>query len=140
MINTKPCNNIAPQVIENITRWHHDRNLIEGTTDWNQTKKLLEEFIEVVAAQMPEQSPSKIATEVTAMVGHLLSSGRIKTVEAEHAQAALKDGLGDMGVVAINMAERNGWGYAHCLNTSYQEIKDRQGRMVDGMYVKEEDL
>ncbi|APC46061.1 MazG-like pyrophosphatase [Vibrio phage vB_VspP_pVa5] len=140
MINTKPNNNIAPQVIENITRWHEDRNLIDGTTDWNQTKKLLEEFIEVVAAQMPEKEAVSIAAKVQDMVSDLYDSGRIKPVKAEHAQAALKDGLGDMGVVAINMAERNGWGYAHCLNTSYQEIKDRRGKMIDGMYVKEEDL
>ncbi|AUR82525.1 hypothetical protein NVP1152O_043 [Vibrio phage 1.152.O._10N.222.46.E1] len=140
MLNTKPNNNIAPQVIENITRWHHDRNLIEGTTDWNQTKKLLEEFIEVVAAQMPGQDPMAIAAQVRLWTEQLYDSGRIKSVDPEDAQAALKDGLGDMGVVAINMAERNDWGYAYCLNASYQEIKDRKGKMVDGMYVKEADL
>ncbi|AUR87194.1 MazG-like pyrophosphatase [Vibrio phage 1.097.O._10N.286.49.B3] len=140
MLNTKPNNNIAPQVIENITRWHHDRNLIEGTNDWNQTKKLLEEFIEVVAAQMPGQDSMAIADQVRLWTEQLHDSGRIKAVDPEDAQAALKDGLGDMGVVAINIAERNDWGYAYCLNASYQEIKDRKGKMVDGMYVKEADL
>lgn len=140
MINTKPNNNIAPQVIENISRWHHDRNLIDGTTDWNQTKKLLEEFIEVVAAQMPGQDPMAIAVQVRTWTEQLYDAGRIKTVDPENAQTALKDGLGDMGVVAVNIAERNDWGYAYCLNASYQEIKDRKGKMVDGMYIKEEDL
>lgn len=131
----------AHQVIENITRWHHDRNLIEGTTDWNQTKKLLEEFIEVVAAQMPEQEAVSIAAKVQDMVSDLYDSGRIKSVKAEDAQAALKDGLGDMGVVAINMAERNQWSYGNdCLHGSFLEIKDRTGKMVDGMFVKQEDL
>lgn len=140
MYNTKSRNDIASRVISNITEWHMDRNLIEGTDDWNQTKKLFEEFIEVVAAQMPAKEPEVIAKQVQDWTRELLAGGRIKSVPFGSEKVALKDAIGDMGVVAINLAERNIWTYADCLHGSYLEIKDRKGKMIDGCYVKEADL
>lgn len=140
MLNTKSANKISPQVIENITRWHHDRNLIEGATTWTQSKKLLEEYIELVAAQMPEQSPDAIAEQVLTWTKELLDSGRIKTVAVEDAHDALVDSIGDQGVVAINICEREEVPYGYALHGSYMEIKDRKGRMIDGTFVKESDL
>lgn len=140
VINDIKGNNHAPFVINNIAQWHLDRNLIEGATTWTQSKKLLEEYIELIAAQMVEQSPDAISQQVHRWVDDLLVAGRIKTVAVEDAQAALKDSLGDQGVVAINIAEREGYSYTDALATSYSEIEHRKGRMVDGLYVKEEDL
>lgn len=140
MVNTKGANDIAPQVVENITRWHYDRNLIEGASTWTQSKKYLEEYVELVAAQMPEQSPDAIAAKVHAWVDELLNSGRIKTVAFEDTHDALVDSIGDMGVVGINICEREEVPFAYALHSSFMEIKDRKGRMVDGMYIKEGDL
>lgn len=50
------------------------------------------------------------------------------------------DDLGDMLVVMINIAERNGVNLEQCLEHAWNEIKDRRGRMVDGIFVKEEDI
>jgi NTP pyrophosphatase (non-canonical NTP hydrolase) len=50
------------------------------------------------------------------------------------------DDLGDMLVVMINIAERNGVNIEQCLEHAWNEIKDRRGRMVDGIFVKEEDI
>ena len=50
------------------------------------------------------------------------------------------DDIGDIMVVLINIAERNGLSLAHCLDVAYHDIKDRKGRMVDGIFVKEGDL
>lgn len=50
------------------------------------------------------------------------------------------DDIGDMLVVLINIAERNGLTLQHCLDVAYDDIKDRKGRMVDGIFVKEADL
>ena len=40
-----------PRVLNNlialVEKWHHDRNLIEGSTDKDQVLKLLEEFSEL---------------------------------------------------------------------------------------------
>jgi NTP pyrophosphatase (non-canonical NTP hydrolase) len=52
----------------------------------------------------------------------------------------VKDDIGDMMVVLINIAERNGLTITECLEEAYNDIKDRKGRMIDGVFVKEADL
>jgi len=52
----------------------------------------------------------------------------------------IKDDIGDMMVVLINIAERNNLSLTDCLEVAYNDIKDRKGKMVDGVFVKEEDV
>lgn len=52
----------------------------------------------------------------------------------------IKDDIGDILVVLINIADRNKITIRQCLETAYNDIKDRKGRMVDGVFVKEADL
>ena len=51
----------------------------------------------------------------------------------------IRDDIGDIMVVLINIAERNGLTLTECLSVAYDDIKDRRGRMVDGVFVKEAD-
>jgi len=51
----------------------------------------------------------------------------------------VKDDLGDMMVVMLNIMERQGISMEDCLKTAYNDIKDRKGRMVDGIFIKEGD-
>jgi len=55
-------------------------------------------------------------------------------------QRDVADDIGDICVVLINIAERNGLTLEHCLETAYNDIKDRRGKMVDGVFVKEGDV
>jgi hypothetical protein len=41
--------------------------------------------------------------------------------------------------VLINIAERNGLDLKTCMEMAWSDIKDRKGRMVDGVFVKEGD-
>ena len=50
----------------------------------------------------------------------------------------MSDDIGDIIVVLINIAERNGLTIAECLQQAYGDIKDRKGKMVDGIFIKEE--
>jgi|14BtaG_2_1085337.scaffolds.fasta_scaffold227944_1 NTP pyrophosphatase (non-canonical NTP hydrolase) len=50
------------------------------------------------------------------------------------------DGIGDMLVTIIILAEICGVDSKHCLGVAYEEIKDRKGKMVDGLFVKESNL
>lgn len=52
----------------------------------------------------------------------------------------VKDDIGDCIVVLINIAERHGLTISECLEQAYDDIKDRKGKMVDGIFVKESDL
>ena len=52
----------------------------------------------------------------------------------------VSDDIGDMLVVLINIAERNNLSIKDCLEKAWSDIKDRKGKMVDGVFVKEADL
>ena len=51
-----------------------------------------------------------------------------------------KDALGDMYVVMTIMAQQLGFTIEECIEIAYDEIKDRRGKMIDGVFVKESDL
>lgn len=51
----------------------------------------------------------------------------------------VKDDIGDIVVVLLNICERQGVSLKDCLYQAYDDIKDRRGRMVDGVFVKEAD-
>ncbi len=50
-----------------------------------------------------------------------------------------RDDIGDMIVVLINIAERNGYTIEECLTQAWNDIKDRKGKMVNGTFVKDTD-
>ena len=50
------------------------------------------------------------------------------------------DDCGDVMVVAIGAAMRNGNSGREALLQAFNDIKDRKGRMIDGVFVKEQDL
>jgi NTP pyrophosphatase (non-canonical NTP hydrolase) len=54
--------------------------------------------------------------------------------------ALTKDAIGDMYVVLTIMSQQLGFTIEECIDVAYDEIKDRRGRMIDGVFVKESDL
>lgn len=52
----------------------------------------------------------------------------------------LMDGIGDVTVTLIILAAQHELDFEHCLEVAYNEIKDRKGELVGGVFVKEEDL
>ena len=52
----------------------------------------------------------------------------------------VKDSIGDMYVVMTILSMQLGLDVRECISQAYEEIKDRKGKMIDGIYVKEEDL
>ena len=51
----------------------------------------------------------------------------------------IRDDIGDIMVVLINIMVRNNLSMKECLSTAYDDIKDRKGKMIDGIFVKEGD-
>ncbi len=49
----------------------------------------------------------------------------------------IRDDIGDIMVVLINILVRNQLTLEECLQVAYDDIKNRKGRMVDGIFVKE---
>lgn len=89
-----------------IRQWAKDRNLIEGASMQAQTVKLLEECGEL-AAGVARKQHDKIV-----------------------------DSIGDAVVVLTIIAAQAGVDIETCIESAWQEIKDRNGRMVDGVFVK----
>ena len=48
-----------------------------------------------------------------------------------------KDAIGDMSVVLTLLADMWGMSMEDCIESAYNVIKSRQGKMVDGIFVKE---
>lgn len=93
-----------------IRDWAQERNLIRGSTPEKQFTKLIEEVGELAAG---------------------IARGR---------DDAIMDGIGDCLVVLTILAAQHGMDIEECIAAAWNEIKDRKGRMVDGVWVKEEDL
>lgn len=66
--------------------------------------------------------------------------GEVASALARGNQDALRDGIGDVVVTLIILAQQNGMTLHECLNQAYEEISGRKGRMVDGVFIKESDL
>ena len=63
-----------------------------------------------------------------------------KPTKFQDPKHALKDALGDSLVTLIVLATQLDLDLVECLETAYEEIKDRNGKMINGTYVKTEDL
>jgi len=94
----------------NIRGWAHARNLVNGSTTDKQFLKLIDEIGELAAGL------------------------------ARKDQVKVMDGIGDAVVVLTIMAEQMGFSIEACIEMAWDEIKDRKGRMIDGVFVKEADL
>lgn len=78
--------------------------------------------------------PSRQLNKLTEELGELaegFNKGKKEQVE---------DSLGDMFVVMTLFAEQNGLNIIDCIESAYDTIKDREGKNVDGVFVKKEDL
>ncbi|MFD2658589.1 MazG-like family protein [Gracilibacillus thailandensis] len=66
--------------------------------------------------------------------------GEVAAALARSDKDALKDGIGDVLVTLIILAQQNDMTIDECLETAYNEIKDRKGKLINGTFVKESDL
>ena len=64
----------------------------------------------------------------------------LETNEIHGTTSTLKDAIGDTLVTIIVLAHQLDLDVTECLSIAYEEIKNRKGKMVNGTFVKEEDL
>lgn len=78
----------------------------------------------------PEKQMLKVVEEV----------GEVGAALARNNKNDLRDGIGDVVVTLVILAMQNDMDLYECLNQAYNEIKDRKGKNVNGVFVKEADL
>jgi NTP pyrophosphatase (non-canonical NTP hydrolase) len=91
-----------------IRDWAYERELIQKGDNKTQVVKLMEEVGELSVAILKKN--------------HL----------------DLADAIGDCVVVLTNLAELNGMSIESCINSAFQQIVNRKGKMQDGTFVKEQ--
>lgn len=92
-----------------VLAWAKERGLLKPENAPKQMAKVLEEVVELNKAIVTNNKPEII------------------------------DGIGDSVVTLIILAEQLGLDIEDCLEAAYNEIKDRKGKLVNGLFVKEAD-
>ncbi len=96
------------ELVGSIIEWANNRNLLQKDNSKNQYIKATEELAEVGKALLNNDHEGLI------------------------------DGIGDTFVTLIILAEQNGLSPVDCLNSAYNEIKDRKGKTLNGTFIKDE--
>lgn len=92
----------------NINEWAEERGILEKATRFTQAKKTQEELVELFEA--------------------ILHDNRDEAIDA----------IGDILVTLAIQAAMWNTDISLCANTAWNEIKDRKGKMINGMFVKED--
>lgn len=93
-----------------IRDWAEEKGILAESNLFKQFSKLLEEVNELLVALTDDN------------------------------QEEVVDAVGDCVVVLTILAEMRGLNIEDCIASAYDVIKDRKGKMIDGTFVKEEDL
>lgn len=91
-----------------IIEWANERGLLTADNANKQMLKLVEEVGE-------------------------LSSAILKNKSLE-----IADAIGDIQVVLIILSEQLGYDYDSCLEDAYNTIKNRKGKTINGIFIKDE--
>jgi NTP pyrophosphatase (non-canonical NTP hydrolase) len=83
---------------------------------------------------LKKENSAKQMLKVTEEIGEVASAVARDNIDK------LRDGIGDGFVTLIILAHQNGLTPQECLETAWDEIKGRTGKLIDGVFVKSEDL
>ncbi len=103
--------------------WADDKGILEKATPLAQANKTLEEVNELLEAVTAQSKGFKEFVN---------SKNKICKTDEE-----IKDALGDILVTIIIGAELQGLNLEDCLESAYNIIAKRTGKMVDGQFVKD---
>jgi len=106
---TMPDYNKTLMMFNKIRTWAHDRGLYEKGNTMTQYVKLQEEAGELAKALLKDDQPEVI------------------------------DAIGDMVVVLTNLAHQRNVYIEECIQSAYEVINKRTGKMINGTFVKDED-
>lgn len=74
------------------------------------------------------------------MVKLLEEAGELAEGINKNKQDLIIDSIGDVYVVLVILCMQLGLDINDCIKVAYDEIKDRKGKLINGLFVKEEDL
>ena len=114
--------------------WEHE---IKGSNTFSDLVAKINEWAD--ERNLKQADPKIQWMRVTEEVGEIRDV-LLKPTKFTDPQIALKDAIGDTLVTIIVLAHQLDLDVTECLGIAYEEIKNRKGKMVNGTFVKEEDL
>lgn len=94
------------ELVNKVKDWGHKKNLIKKENQYKQFAKVVEEVSEIGTALNNKNEEELI------------------------------DAIGDATVTLIILSEQSGLEFEACLKTAYNIIKDRTGKTVNGVFIK----
>jgi len=107
-----------------VLEWAKEKGILEKATPIAQANKTLEEVMELI-----------FAIQLKDKLGILRA--KQKDVVYFDSNAEIKDAFGDILVTIIIGAEIQGLNLKDCLESAYNVIKNRTGKIIDGKFVKD---
>ena len=95
------------ETISKVVLWAYDKGIVFQGNSKNQFLKTVEEVGEIGSALLKDDKDG------------------------------IKDGIGDVLVTLIILAENEGMSIQECLDAAWSEIKDRKGKTVGGAFIKQ---
>ena len=84
-----------------------------------------------LAGGHPQVQGLKVSEEVGELASALLKKQSLATIQ---------DAIGDVYIALEVLSMQLGTNVRECTQIAYSDIKDRQGKMVDGNFIKNDDL
>ncbi len=97
------------------------QDLIDKVIDWAEEKNIL----------IPENVPKQMMKVIEEL-------GETSQAILKNKPDEIKDGIGDVFVTMIILSSQLGYHPLECLESAYNEIKNRTGQTVNGIFLKDE--
>ena len=99
-------------------------------------KKNKPNIYDLIRAWATEKGIYKTGDSRTQYVKLMEEAGELAQALLKNDETEVIDAIGDMVVVLTNLAKLRGHNIEDCIASAYSVIKDRQGKMINGTFVK----
>jgi NTP pyrophosphatase (non-canonical NTP hydrolase) len=104
--------------------------------DRKKKKKKKENIYELIRTWATDKGIYKTGDSRTQYVKLMEEAGELAQALLKNDETEVIDAIGDMVVVLTNLAKLRGHNIEDCIASAYSVIKDRQGKMINGTFVK----
>ena len=132
-------NKAFAEFLEKVKLHNEPLNLIGGLTmpkqdnvSWNQNERF-----ELIRKWATERGIYDKGNSHTQYVKLMEEAGELAQALLNKDAYEIKDAIGDMVVVLTNLAALEGMVIENCIDSAYNEIKSRKGKMTNGTFVKQ---
>ena len=115
------------ELIDKTRQWFHDKGIIANSNPLKQLNKSQEE--------LTETRDAAVRLKYLGEIVELQSGDGVD--ECLDLLNEIKDGVGDTVVTLIGVCEMYGFTMEECLQMAYDTISKRSGKMIDGVFVKD---